>query len=97
MKNKMNENNMIMGVTIMYVITGLILSFWIICVSAIMIPVLLDEAKISSESVISSSEVESVVAETRVNTETETDGPRVFRYVGDWNSSENGNVNGNED
>lgn len=49
MKNKMNKNNMIM-----YVITGLILSFWIICVSAIMIPVLLDEAKISSEMVISS-------------------------------------------
>ena len=50
MKNKMNKNNMIM-----YVITGLILSFWIICVSAIMIPVLFDEAKISSEMVISSS------------------------------------------
>ena len=61
--------------------------------------------------------IESVVTETRVNTERsntdrsntersntersnteiETDGPRVFRYVGDWNSSENGNVNGNED
>ena len=50
MKNKINKNNMLMSV-----ITGLILSFWIICVSAIMIPVLLDEAKISSESVISSS------------------------------------------
>ena len=50
MKNKMKENNMIM-----YVITGLILSFWIICVSAIMIPVLIDEAKISSERVISNS------------------------------------------
>ena len=50
MKNKMKEDNMIM-----YVITGLILSFWIICVSAIMIPVLIDEAKISSERVISSS------------------------------------------
>lgn len=50
MKNKMNKNNMLMSV-----ITGLILSFWIICVSAIMIPVLLDEAKISSEMVISSS------------------------------------------
>lgn len=50
MKNKMNKNNMIM-----YVITGLILSFWIICVSAIMIPVLIDEAKICSEMVISNS------------------------------------------
>ena len=50
MKNKMNKNNMLMSV-----ITGLILSFWIICVSAIMIPVLFDEAKISSEMVISSS------------------------------------------
>ena len=50
MKNKMNKNNMIM-----YVITGLILSFWIICVSAIMIPVLIDEAKISSEMISSSS------------------------------------------
>ena len=53
--NKMNENEMTMSVIIMSVITGLILSFWIICVSAIMIPVLLDEAKISSEMVISSS------------------------------------------
>ena len=53
--NKMNENEMTMSVIIMSAITGLILSFWIICVSAIMIPVLLDEAKISSESVISSS------------------------------------------
>lgn len=50
MKNKMNKNKMAMSV-----ITGLILSFWIIGVSAIMIPVLIDEAKISSESVISSS------------------------------------------
>ena len=53
--NKMNENEMTMSVIIMSVITGLILSFWIICVSAIMIPVLFDEAKISSEMVISSS------------------------------------------
>lgn len=50
MKNKMNKNKMAMSV-----ITSLILLFWIICVSAIMIPVLIDEAKISSESVISSS------------------------------------------
>lgn len=74
--NKMNENEMTMSVIIMSVITGLILSFWIIGVSAIMIPVLIDEAKISSERVISSSEVENVVAETRSN------GNRVFRYVG---------------
>lgn len=50
MKNKMNKNNMLMSA-----ITSLILLFWIICVSAIMIPVLIDEAKISSEMVISSS------------------------------------------
>lgn len=97
--NKMNENEMTMSVIIMSVITGLILSFWIICVSAIMIPVLLDEAKISSESMqnesvssenVKSMSVENISADDDSIT-ADNDGPRVFRYVGDWNSSGNGN------
>lgn len=109
--NKMNENEMTMSVIIMSVITGLILSFWIICVSAIMIPVLIDEAKISSESMknesvsvneaesmsvenISADDIESITADNDSIT-ADNDGPRVFRYVGDWNSSGNGNVNEN--
>lgn len=66
-----------------------------------MIPVLLDEAKISSESVsineaesmsvesISADDNDSITADIESIT-ADNDGPRVFRYVGDWNSSGNG-------